>query len=44
MTHIGPRDHDALLAGQLFKPADIVMTFDLFIDATDRLNLAILID
>jgi len=44
MAHIGCRDQHALFTGQADDTADIVKSFDLFVNTADRLHFAPLID
>src|SRR5688572_348264 len=44
IAQIGLRHQNALSSRKPFEPADIVKTFDLPVNAADRLNLTVLID
>ena len=44
IAQVRRRHEHALLSGQAFYPAEIVKTFDLTIDAADRLNFSVLIN
>src|SRR6266850_1758198 len=41
---VGFRHHHALRAGESLNPADVIKSFDLFVDAADGLNISLLID
>src|SRR5215472_7176578 len=44
VLHVGLRDHHALRAGKTFDAADIKKTLNLFVYASDGLDIALLID